>query len=117
MTGDAVDTLLEAEPDRATTGATRIAEAFVVRREDGRSWIECAQCGHDYGTAERDPKLGTVVSEGTIDDLSPLNAWGLTDKLVVRSFFCPECAVLVAVDVQEKGDPIMLETRLMQAGG
>jgi N-methylhydantoinase B len=88
--------------------ATAIADAFVVR--DGG--VHCAACGHRYGDADRDPKLGAVMSERSITDLSPLNAVGFTDRLVARHFFCPSCALLIAVNVQEQGDPIMLEWRL-----
>lgn len=90
------------------TDAATIGDAFAVR--DGA--VHCADCGHRYGPADHDPKLGAVMSERSIADLSPLNAVGMTERLVARHFFCPSCARLIAVNVQEHGDPIMLEWRL-----
>jgi acetone carboxylase gamma subunit len=87
-----------------------IGDAFVLcRDEDGLQYTQCADCGHRYGLAERDPKLGAVMTEGDIADLSRLNSVGMTERLVTRSFYCPSCALLFAVNVQQKGDPIMLE--------
>lgn len=101
-------------PDKVPEGVRvgRIAEAFTLRHGDREPRLECARCGHDYGPAERDPKLGAVMREGAIEELSPLNRFGLVDRFVVRFFYCPDCALLVAVDVQEHGDPIMVETHL-----
>ena len=87
-----------------------IGDAFTLRVDaDGVQQLDCSECGHHYGPAVRDPKLGAVMSEGSIADLSPLNAVGMTERLVARHFYCPSCALLFAVNVQQKGDPIMLE--------
>ena len=97
----------------APARASAIGDTFALRRgDDGEQGIHCAACGHRYGDADRDPKLGAVMSERSIVDLSPLNAVGMTERLVARHFFCPSCALLIAVNVQEHGDPIMLEWRL-----
>jgi acetone carboxylase gamma subunit len=87
------------------------------RGEDGAQMARCAECGHELGPADRDPKLGTVMRELSIADLSPLNAEGLTERLVARHFHCPSCALLLAVNVQQAGDPVMLEWRLDDAPG
>jgi acetone carboxylase gamma subunit len=94
-------------------GAARslqIGDAFALRRDDeGVLNVDCAECGHHFGPAERDPKLAACMSERSIADLSSLNAVGMTDLLVARHFFCPSCGLLFAVNVQRKGDPVMLE--------
>jgi len=95
-----------------------VGDAVSVRRaEDGTLMASCAECGHELGTADRDPKLGAVMSELSIADLSPLNAEGMTERLVARHFYCPSCALLLAVNVQQRGDPVMLEWRLDDATG
>jgi acetone carboxylase gamma subunit len=100
--------------DRTNAGAGAeepgIGDAFVLRRDDaGAVHTDCAQCGYRYGPVERDPKLAAVMSERSIADLSDLNAVGMVDRLVARHFFCPSCALLFAVNVQQRNDPIMLE--------
>lgn len=95
-----------------------IGDAVSVQREEGGALMaSCAECGHELGSADRDPKLGAVMRELSIADLSPLNAEGMTERLVARHFHCPSCALLLAVNVQQVGDPVMLEWRLDGAAG
>jgi len=101
----------------AAVGGPAIGDAVALRREGGETIAACAECGHVLGPADRDPKLGAVVREASIAKLSPLNAVGMTERLVARHFHCPECALLLAVNVQQKGDPIMLEWRLDGGSG
>jgi len=99
------------ESDRPPT----VGDAFVLIRnsDDESRWsVHCSECEHRYGGVEDDPKLGAVLQERSIADLSALNSVGMTERLVARQFFCPSCALLIAVNVQQHGDPIMLEWRL-----
>jgi len=97
----------------AAVSGPPIGDAIALRRdEDGTVVTSCGECGHVFGPADRDPKLGAVLRERSIADLSPLNAEGMTERLVARHFHCPQCALLLAVNVQQVGDPIMLEWRL-----
>ncbi|MEZ5076775.1 MAG: acetone carboxylase subunit gamma [Solirubrobacterales bacterium] len=94
-------------------GGPPIGDSIALRREgDGTVVTACAECDHVFGPADHDPKLGAVMKELSIADLSPLNEVGMTDRLVARHFYCPDCALLLAVNVQQKGDPVMLEWRL-----
>jgi len=87
-----------------------VGGAFSFSRDDsGALQVDCAQCGHCFGPAERDPKLTACMSERTIADLSTLNESVMADRLVARHFYCPSCGQLFAVNVQQHGDPIMLE--------
>jgi acetone carboxylase gamma subunit len=100
-------------PETPGHGAPGVGDAFELRGDDAAGWtIHCAPCGHGYGPADQDPKLGAVVRERSIADLSPLNAVGFTERLVAREFCCPSCGLLIAVNVQQRGDPIMLEWSL-----
>ncbi|WP_187369424.1 acetone carboxylase subunit gamma [Baekduia soli] len=100
-------------PGRRTGGDPTVGDAFTFRRDATAGWqIHCSECDHHYGPAERDPKLGAVVREGSITDLSTLSDVGMTERLVARQFFCPSCALLMAVNVQQVGDPVMLEWSL-----
>ncbi len=93
--------------------STTVGDAVALRRDAAGALVaSCAECGHELGPADRDPKLGAVMRELSIADLSPLNAEGMTERLVARHFHCPSCALLLAVNVQQVGDPVMLEWRL-----
>jgi N-methylhydantoinase B len=112
-----VSTIEEARVQVASESAA-VGDAVALRRdEDGALIASCAECGHELGPADRDPKLGAVMRELSIADLSPLNAEGMTERLVARHFHCPSCALLIAVNVQQVGDPVMLEWRLDPDGG
>ena len=105
-------------PLEAAIAGPAIGDAVALRRDDdGALMASCAECGHELGSAERDPKLGAVMRELSIADLSPLNAEGMTERLVARHFHCPSCALLLAVNVQQVGDPVMLEWRLDDGPG
>lgn len=87
-----------------------IGDAFTLRREPGGALqANCIECGHRYGPVTDDPKLSAVMGERSIVELSTLNDVGMVDRLVARHFYCPSCGLLFAVNVQQKGDPIMLE--------
>jgi acetone carboxylase gamma subunit len=90
-----------------------VGDAFVLRPAgDGQTQLHCAECDYRYGPAQRDPKLAAVMSERSIADLSDLNAEGMVERLVARHYFCPSCGLLFAVNVQQHGDPVMLEWSL-----
>jgi acetone carboxylase gamma subunit len=106
------------EPLEAAIAGPPIGDAVALwRDDDGALMARCAECGHGLGSADRDPKLGAVMRELSIADLSPLNAEGMTERLVARHFHCPSCSLLIAVNVQQVGDPVMLEWRLDDAAG
>lgn len=87
-----------------------IGDAFTLRPDpEGALQAHCVDCGHRYGSATDDPKLNAVMGERSIVELSTLNDVGMVDRLVARHFYCPSCGLLFAVNVQQKGDPVMLE--------
>jgi acetone carboxylase gamma subunit len=102
------------EPVETTSEAGGgVGDAFILRHgSDGQPRVHCVECDHHYGPAQRDPKLAAVMSERSIADLSDFNAEGMVERLVARHYFCPGCGLLFAVNVQQCGDPVMLEWSL-----
>ncbi len=94
-----------------------IGEAVEVVRAGGVPLTRCRHCGHVYGPAWEDPKVFAVMREAAITELSPLNRYGLVDEIVVRQFYCPGCAAMFSVNVQRRGDPILIEFRLALGDG
>ncbi len=78
------------------------------RSADGALYVACAECGHRYGAASRDPKLRAVMTETSIVTIEAQTAAApaVADGLVARRYYCPSCALLFAVDVQRRGDPL-----------
>ena len=87
--------------------------ADLYRLVDGADGAElhCAGCGHSFGPATDDPKLGAVVATRALSEISELNRF-TTDELVLREFYCPGCGVMIAANVQRPSDPVMTEMRL-----
>lgn len=89
-----------------------IGDAYQVEEVEGEKVVHCTRCHFLFGTATSDPKLGCLLNERTVEDLSSLNTSQLSEEVVVREFCCPKCGHLKAVDVQKKGAPILVETLL-----
>lgn len=89
-----------------------MGNAVEVIRVDDVPLTRCTRCRHVYGPAWEDPKVFAVMREAPITELSPLNRYGLVDTIVVRQFYCPRCATVFTVNVQRRGDPILIEFRL-----
>lgn len=83
----------------------------VVQKDKEKHW-ECIKCHYDYGPVSEDVKMNSMMRERPITELSPWNRYGWVEKAVVREFYCPKCAQMIAVDVQLKGDPITKEMSL-----
>ncbi len=89
-----------------------VGDAYQVEEVEGEKTVHCAKCHFRFGPATFDPKLGCLMNERTVEDISTLNTSQLSEEVVVREFCCPECGHLKAVDVQKKGAPILVETLL-----
>jgi len=89
-----------------------VGDAFAVHEgADGREF-RCARCSHHYGPVTADPKLSAVVAERAITEISELNRHGAVDELVLREYYCPGCGLMVAANVQRRGDPVLREIEL-----
>jgi acetone carboxylase gamma subunit len=102
--------LVKIATDTKTIGP--VGDHMEVRDTGGARAVVCAGCRHEFGPADQDPKLGAVMREIPISELSPLNGYSPTDQIAVRQFFCPGCGVMIGASVARRGDPIVLDTRL-----
>lgn len=91
----------------------RIGEAINVVKKDQGLFYECARCGHSYGGKEiGDPKKTAVMQEISIGELNKWNKYGRVDEFVVREFYCPQCGVMIAANMQQKDEDIMMDYTL-----
>jgi N-methylhydantoinase B len=94
-----------------------MGEAVEVVVGEGVALTRCRHCRRIYGPAWEDPKVFAVMREAPMTELSPRNRYGLVDEIVIRQFYCPGCAAMFTVNVQRRGDPILLEFRLALGEG
>jgi N-methylhydantoinase B len=115
--------LREAQP--ATAAATehrlveggqvvaRVADTIEVVQADGERALRCTECHHRFGDYDCDYKAASLLRELPLTALSALNATGLIDDVVLREFCCPGCGTAVAMDVQQRSDALIEESRLI----
>jgi acetone carboxylase gamma subunit len=80
---------------------------------DGRRGLRCCECQQDLGGYGDEFKQSTVMRETPLLALSPLNRWCDT-RFVAREFFCPGCALSLAVDIQDKSEPVLDDGHFFQ---
>jgi N-methylhydantoinase B len=88
-----------------------VADTLEAVEDEHGAAIRCTRCSYRLSGYGEDYKRGSAMRELPITALSPLNAYGLVDEIVVREYCCPGCGTLIAVDVQKKGEPVLPEAR------
>ena len=88
-----------------------VGDTLEAIEHDGRRSIRCTVCHQDLGDYSEDYKRSTVMLELPLTAVSPLNARCMLDTYVIRQFLCPGCGTSVAVDVQDRAEPIRDEGR------
>lgn len=82
---------------------------------DGNRALRCRECHRALGGYFDDFKRAAVVRERPLTELTPLNDWCDTEHFVAREFLCPGCARSLALDVQQRHEPILEEGHLLPA--
>ena len=77
----------------------------------GRRACVCASCGHVYGPAAENYKLGCLINERNPEELQGPFA-PHPDWLVYREFHCPGCGVQVEVESTPSCMPILFDVEL-----
>ena len=79
---------------------------------DGERSLRCTECHHRFGPYEHDHKRSAAMRELPLVAISPHNRLCL-DRFVAREFSCPGCGTAVAMDVQDRDEPILDESTLV----
>jgi N-methylhydantoinase B len=88
-----------------------VADAVEAVRTESGSRLRCTECHHDLGGYENDYKRSLCYRERPLTALTALNRRCLTDRFVLREFFCPGCGVQLVVDVTDRDEPVRDECR------
>jgi N-methylhydantoinase B len=89
-----------------------IGECLDVLRLEGKPHFACQRCGYIYGEVQDNPKLRAALREGPITELSPWNRFGLVQEIVACHYCCPNCALLIGVEVRRPGAPPIFDARI-----
>ncbi len=87
-----------------------LGEAIKLIEINGKRYYACYYCGYNYGEGDKSPQNYALVREIDIKELSPVNKFSLSDEIIARQLFCPNCALLIGVEIRKKGDPVIFDT-------
>jgi acetone carboxylase gamma subunit len=80
--------------------------ALVLRKDGGRSTICCRACGAPVSAADRNWRDAAVLREKPLRELDgPYRT--SAEELLVRQFFCGECAALLDTEIALPGEPFL----------
>jgi len=90
-----------------------IGDTTKVVRRNNELFFECTRCSNSYGSTKiGDPKKNALMRERSIGDVNPWNKYGKIDQFVVREYYCPKCGIMIAANMQNKDEPIMMDMDL-----
>jgi N-methylhydantoinase B len=90
----------------------RVADTVQAVLCDGDRALRCTECHERLASYQEDYKRGCHVRELSLSQLSPLNGRCDDGRMVARQFLCPGCGTAVALDIQQRGAPLMLGSHL-----
>jgi acetone carboxylase gamma subunit len=92
-----------------------VSDTVEAVEADGQRSLRCSLCHYRFGDYEQDHKRAALVRELPLTAVSPHNRLCLPEY-VLREFYCPGCATLLAADVQHRDEPILDESQLAAPG-
>ena len=87
----------------------RMSRRLNITETRGKRQIICRKCTHSFCIAAESWKTQAVLHEQVMSHLGALYSTG--EEVVMRSFTCPSCGVLLDTEIAMKGDPY-LEDRI-----
>jgi N-methylhydantoinase B len=89
-----------------------VGDTFEI--EDGR--VKCQDCGEELGDSTENIKYNLLVEEGGMENAGPEyvdTGRFVSDEMVFREYYCPNCAQLVFTEAVRKGDPPIKEFEIV----
>ena len=80
----------------------------IIETDDGRM-IVCSKCDHHISPADKSWKMQAVLKELIMNSMGGPFSTG--DEVILRSFICPSCGVLLDTEIAMKDDAC-LEDRI-----
>jgi N-methylhydantoinase B len=89
-----------------------VSDTVEAVQANGERALRCSLCHHRFGPYDADHKHGSLMRERPLTAISSLNAL-CSERFVAREFCCPGCGTAVAMDIQERDEPILDECRFV----
>jgi hypothetical protein len=99
-------------PDAGEARRYVIGDCLAVVESKGARRFACGRCGFAYGPIGEDPKRYALMREVPITAWSEWNRYGLVGDVKCVEFYCPGCALMLAVQVRRKDDPPLWDMSL-----
>jgi N-methylhydantoinase B len=89
-----------------------VSDTVEAVQANGERALRCSVCHHRFGPYDADHKHGSLMRERPLTAISSLNAL-CSERFVAREFCCPGCGTAVAMDIQDRDEPILDECRFV----
>ena len=83
----------------------RMSQALNIIDSEGKRTIACSKCDHLIGPTDENWKPHAVLYEQPISSLG--ETYTTNEQVLLRSFVCPGCGVLLETEVALAGDPFL----------
>ena len=83
----------------------RMNEYLEIDDTSGKEMIQCARCKHVFCPVTENFKNSAIASENSLDKAGPTAFFRPSERFTLREFYCPECAVLLDVEISMKEEP------------
>jgi N-methylhydantoinase B len=91
-----------------------VSDAVEAVELDGQRSLRCTVCHYRFGPYGHDHKRSALMRELPLTAISPRNGRCL-ERFVAREYSCPGCGTAVAVDIQDRDEPFIEESRFYAA--
>jgi N-methylhydantoinase B len=89
-----------------------VSDTVEAVQANGERALRCSLCHHRFGPYDADHKHASLMRERPLTAISSLNAL-CSERFVAREFCCPGCGTTVAMDIQDRDEPILDECRFV----
>ena len=95
----------------------RIHEYLEIVNQEGEKVIRCLKCGYVFGSAKENYKKGCLLRERDFKEvMNPMFCLSKESPFErLQEFICPQCGLLLEVDVivpELEGDPILWDIQI-----
>ena len=83
----------------------QISQTLKLIESNDKRLIACSKCEHRFGSASENWKQDAILHEQPIHTLG--ETYTVDEKILIRTFVCPDCGVLLDTEVALADDPFL----------
>jgi len=88
----------------------RVSEYLMIGDVGGRNVMQCAKCEYVFCAATENYKNYALMGEFSPAKLGTV--FKASNRFVIREFYCPQCGIMLDVEVQLKDQPYLWDAHL-----